>query len=282
MVDFLITGAKGFIGSRTVEVLTELGHSYFALDRSHGDVRDKETWAKAPAAKFVVHLAGRSSVSDSWKDPSNLVTDNLQGVLAALEFCKEKKAKLIFPSSYLYGNPSQLPSKESDTLDVQNPYALSKKICEDACFFYAKKFEVEVCILRPFNVYGKGIPKNFLIPIIIDQALNADQVELFQFETRRDYVHVDDLVNAFACAAKSEEKVELFNIGSGENFSSLEIAKMVLEILGKEMPIVEVGNRSPGYVHATLSDITKAASKLNWTPKIAMKDGLASMLRAEI
>ena len=280
MVDFLITGAKGFIGSRTVEVLTDLGHSYFALDRSHGDIRDKETWAKAPAAKFVLHLAGRSSVSDSWKEPSTLVAENLQGVLAALEFCKEKKAKLIFPSSYLYGNPSNLPSKESDQLDLQNPYALSKKICEDTCLFYAKKFEVAVCILRPFNVYGKGIPKNFLIPIIIDQAINGSQVELFQFETRRDYVHVDDLVDAFICASKRDWKVELCNIGSGENFSSLEIAKMVLEILEKEMPIVEVGNRSPGYVHATLSDITKAKLKLNWAPKVTMKEGLASMLRS--
>src|SRR5437867_2388335 len=184
----LVTGASGFIGSHLVPRLRDEGHEVIEANRKTGDVADESMWRSFPAVDVVVHLAGRSFVPDSWADPGAFMRTNLLGTVAALGYCRARRARLVFPSSYLYGTPERLPVPETAPLVAKNPYALSKKLAEDACAFFANSFGVGVTILRPFNVYGPSQSDDFLIPAVVKQAISCLEIRVKDIAPRRDYV----------------------------------------------------------------------------------------------
>src|SRR5207249_744087 len=119
-----------------------------------------------------------------------------------------------FLSSYLYGNPSSLPIPETAPLVATNPYALSKRLAEEACRFYADSFGTSITVLRLFNVYGKGQHKSFLIPTILEQVKCSEQIGVKDLTPKRDYVHINDVVGAILKAAEPRKGLNIFNIGS--------------------------------------------------------------------
>ena len=172
MHKLLITGANGFIGSLLRKQLPKEVYSVTALTRKEGDINQSATWQSVPACDVVIHLASQTFVPDSWHNPAQFIETSSIGTLKTLEYCRKTGAAMIYISSYLYGNPAVLPIPESAPLFTPNPYALSKKTAEDFCRFYHDCFQVPVTILRPFNLYGEGQNSSFLIPMLIDQALN--------------------------------------------------------------------------------------------------------------
>src|SRR5262245_55609000 len=164
MSRILVTGATGFIGRHLVPQLSASGHHVVQANSQSGNVTLQSTWSRFPKVEVVIHLAGKSFVPDSWADPAAFIECNLLGTVRALDYCRANNARLIFLSSYLYGNPETLPVSETSKLVAANPYALSKKLSEEICHFYASKFDISIVILRPFNVYGPGQQDYFLIP----------------------------------------------------------------------------------------------------------------------
>src|SRR5690606_33893882 len=138
-----------------------------------------------PPVDVVVHLAARSYVPDSWEVPADFLRTNLTGALEALEYCRLHNARLVFPSSYMYGDAGSQPIPESHPLVAKNPYALSKKLAEDAARFFAERFNVRTTILRPFNIYGPGQSEAFLIPWILRQLKSGTEVRVKDVEPRR-------------------------------------------------------------------------------------------------
>src|SRR5207237_1415928 len=147
---------------------------------------------------YVIHLAGKSFVPDSWKDPQEFMRVNAEGTRNVLEFCRKNNIPLIFMSSYVYGIPVRLPIDENHPVTPSNPYAQSKYEAEKICIMYAEKYKIPVTIVRPFNIFGPNQPEHFLIPKIIQQALDVSstRIELQDLSPRRDYIYMDDLLDA--------------------------------------------------------------------------------------
>ena len=201
------------------------------------------------------------------------------GTTNALNYCKNHGAKLIFLSSYLYGNPDILPIAESAKLESTNPYALSKRIAEEICQFYYEKFGLDAIIFRPFNVYGPGQPENFLIPEIINQVRNDNKIILKDLEPKRDYVYIGDLINAIVKAIDVDIKgFSVYNIGSGVSYSVQEVIDFIQEISHSNKPVISKNERRRNEIMNTIADIQKAKTELGWDIKFSLYDGLAKLI----
>jgi len=256
MTKILVTGGSGFIGKHLIKRICSSQHEVIGVNSLVGDVADKNTWSNFEPADVLVHLASNTFVPDSWKDD----------------------AKLVYLSSYLYGNPSKLPIPESSPLVAMNPYTLSKKLAEEVCKFYADIYGVKIIILRPFNVYGSGQSDRFLIPSLINQVRSKNTVSVQNLEPRRDFIYIDDLVDAIIKAMEIQLDFDIFNIGSGVSYSVAELIEIIQNIQGTSAGVKVDGERRIGEVMDTQADITKAFDVLGWSPKYSLYSGLEKML----
>jgi GDP-4-dehydro-6-deoxy-D-mannose reductase len=279
MADVLVTGASGFIGRHLVARLRNARHTVREVDSQSGDIAAGSTWASFPDAEVVIHLAGKTFVPDSWTDPAGFFRTNVSGTICALEYCRTRQSQLIFISSYLYGPPESLPISESAKLQANNPYALSKKLAEEACRFYSDFYEMSITILRPFNIYGPGQNPKFLIPSIIQQVFKETDLNVKDLEPRRDYLYIDDLTDAFAKAIENPQRFGIFNIASGTSHSVREVIELIQKLAQKNLPVRSSGERRPQEIMDTRADISKAVKLLGWHPSWSLAAGCAHILK---
>jgi nucleoside-diphosphate-sugar epimerase len=275
--DVLVTGATGFLGAHLVARLRDSGSAVVAMSSAEGDVADPRTWRNAVPSAAVVHLAGRSFVPDSWQDPAAFIRTNVVGTVHALEHCRKHSAPLVFLSSYLYGHPRTLPIPESAPTTATNPYALSKLLAEQACRFYAEQFGLSVTVLRVFNVYGPGQPDSFLIPSIVAQIAARGEIVVQDLTPKRDYVYVQDVVNAIERALATGNGYRVLNIGSGMSCSVAELIELTQRIWASSLPVRSRELRRPQEIMDTVADITAARELLGWTPTYTLEQGLRQL-----
>jgi GDP-4-dehydro-6-deoxy-D-mannose reductase len=281
MARVLVTGASGFIGRHLVPSLRAVGHEAIETGRAAGDVSHQATWKRFPRVDVVVHLAARSFVPDSWEAPGGFLRTNLSGTIEALEYCRGCGARLVFPSSYLYGEGERQPVSESSALVARNPYALSKKLAEEACQFYSQRFDVPITILRPFNIYGPGQSRQFLVPTIVDQVRTGAEVRVRDLEPRRDYIYVVDVVDAMLKAIDVKGGFGVFNVGSGISHSVADVIRTVQEVWGTDVPVRSERARRKDEVMDTVANISRAAEQLGWRPRFTLRHGLEELRAAE-
>lgn len=280
MSSVLVTGADGFLGRHLVPALEAVGHEVVPLTRVHGDVADAGTWARLPAAERVVHLAARNFVPDSWRAPADFVQTNVLGATRALEYCRTHGAAIVHLSSYLYGMPTQLPIPESAPLVSWNPYALSKRLAEEASRFFAASLGVAVTVLRPFNVYGPGQREPFLVPRLVRQLREGGPIRVTDLRPRRDFVHVVDVVDGIVRAVGTAAAgFRAFNLGSGRSHSVADVIALLQRSAGTSFPVVVDGTPRQDEVLDTVADIGAARRELAWEPRVSLQDGLADLLR---
>lgn len=277
MNKILVTGATGFIGKHLVLKLRNEGNEVIGINSTNGDIAEEATWLNLPSAEVVIHLAASTFVPASWENPETFLKTNLLGTISALNYCKRYGARMVFLSSYLYGNPDKLPISETAELRPNNPYALSKKMAEDACEFYSKYHGINITILRPFNVYGPGQTGNFLIPSIIKQIISGISIYVKDLDPKRDYIYIDDLINAIIKASKLQDRFNVFNIGTGKSYSVAELIELIQRILCKNLPIHSSNERRPEEIMDTVADISKAVNFLNWQPQWTLEEGIRSI-----
>ena len=280
MVNILVTGANGFIGRALTREMENKAISFRAITRADGDVSVKETWEKFQSSNIVIHLAGLNFVPNSWESPDLFIDVNVMSTINALEYCRKHNAFMVFISAYVYGKPASLPITESDEPKPNNPYAFSKLMAENACHFYSKYYGVRLNILRLFNVYGPGQRNEFLMPTILDQALSSACVNVNDLAPKRDYIHIDDVIDAILLSTENQYQFEIFNIGSGVSFSIEEIIKKVQKVLGVKLKISSKNIERKNELLDVVADITKAKNLLNWEPKVSFDEGIRSMILA--
>jgi len=278
MSEILVTGASGFIGSALVDRLIRDGQKVQPVGKHTADVSDRAYWSTLPQAQTVVHLAGRSGVSDSWHDPAAFIRVNLLGTINALEYCRHHGARLVFPSSYLYGNTAPLPVPETAPLAPHNPYALSKKLAEDTCAFYRDTFGISVVSLRLFNTYGPGQPDTFLIPRICRQVLQSETIVVDDLTPRRDYLFILDLVDVITRLINAPDITGVFNVGTGASHSVQQVVDLVQEIVGTVLPVQSKESPRSSEIGDTRADITRITNAIDWTPGWSLRAGLSATL----
>lgn len=283
MSSILVTGANGFIGSVLMQRLRADNYQVVGLGSSVGDISSPATWQniKHESISHVFHLAGKTYVPDSWEAPYQFYKTNTFGTELALEFCREKKIPLTYVSAYIYGVPKQLPISEDTPINPNNPYAHSKYLSEELCRFYTENFGQAVSVIRPFNVFGTGQSTRFLIPMIIRQVLYREEIVVNDLSPKRDYVHVDDLVDALVATLVLKNGFNLLNVGAGKSYSVREIIDIIQKVAGTNKPVASVNNVRKNEIPDVVADTARAAKKLNWRCKVSFEDGIAAMINWE-
>ena len=293
----LVTGGAGFIGSHIVEYLVQRGDSVTVVDNLNtGKIENlKSVFKKINFAQIdirdfkvlknlmenidgVFHQAAMASVQDSFKIPEKFHDVNVNGTENIFKIAKEFGIKVVYASSSsVYGDTSILPTTESDEKRPINPYAKTKLEKDKLAEQYAKN-GLKVIGLRYFNVFGPrqskeyaGVIKLFLERIQqgLPPLVNGDGLQI------RDFVYVDDVVNANILSMESDIDFEFFNIGTGTTISILDLANIIIKFSGlKIKPIHRPA--LPGDVRATQADITKVKTMLKWRPTTSIQDWLKS------
>jgi len=279
MKSVLVTGSDGFLGNHVLRDLTRHGFNVFPKRRTDGDVTKSTTWDKFPATDYLVDLAGLTFVPASWENPTEFVQSNSVSTSHALDFCRKNKTKMIFLSTYLYSSKLQTPIKETDEIDPANPYALSKLLGEQLCSFYAKLYGVEVIILRPFNVFGSGQNSRFLIPSIISQAMKGDEISVLDIRPARDFVFIEDLLDAVHKSITSDLRFGIINVGTGIASTVEELIFSLADVIGRKLTINSSNQERFGEIHLTQADVSQAKLLLGWQPKWSLSQGLREVWR---
>ena len=277
----LVTGATGFIGRALTVRLRAQGRSVIALGSADGDIREPATLRRwlGKDVGAVVHLAGRSFVPDSWQDPSAFIDVNAGGTSRVLEYCRAAGARLVFVSGYVYGVPESLPIPETAPVRPNNPYALSKSLAEIICCFDATHRGVAVTVMRPFNVYGPGQPEHFLIPKILRQLKAGTAIEVMDLGPRRDWVFVEDVVDALVAAvARGGDGYNVYNVGSGESHSVGDVIRVAQDAARTRLAVRSQQAVRPNELQDVVADISKAGRELHWQPRTRLAEGIERTL----
>ena len=277
----LVTGSSGFVGQYLVEELKRHNAELVTLTDKNGnriDVRDWQKIKEIGDLDMVYHLAAKTYVPLSFENPVETYGVNVLGTLNILELCRLRDVKkIVFVSSYVYGQPQYIPVDEGHPVQPTNPYMRSKVLGEELCRAYNTDFGVKCIILRPFNIYGPRQDKNFLIPSIMAQ-LRTGKIELKDPEPKRDFVYISDILDAYIKAGEFKGDFEVFNIGSGKSYSVKEIVDKIVHLYGKEVKVTYKYERRKNEIMDTVADIRKAKKLLGWKPKTSLEKGIEKCL----
>ena len=303
----LVTGAGGFIGSRLTEALCVRGARVRAFVRYNsradagllkalppdvlrsvevimGDLRDEDALEKAASGTALVfHLGALISIPYSYQHPVEVVQTNILGTLAVLQACRKSGSRLVHTStSEVYGTALRVPIDEQHPLQGQSPYSASKIGADKLVESYYRAFGVPAVTIRPFNTYGPGQSARAVIPTIITQALQAQEIHLGNLEVRRDFTYLDDTVAAFIKVAETPGiDGETFNLGSGQEVSIRELSEEILFLTGSQARVVVDEERlrpEKSEVQRLLADNSKARRILGWEPKVSLREGLTQTI----
>jgi len=295
----IVTGGAGFIGSNLVDKLLSTKHKVICIDNESSSANSKFYWNDCAEnyklnicdyekinhlfkdVDYVFHLAAESRIQNTIDNPIKAIKTNSLGTAVVLQCSRENGIKrFIFSStSSVYGK-NTVPNHEQQIPDCLNPYSSSKLSGENICKVYYELFGLKTVILRYFNVYGNREPSSGqYAPVLGIFKKQLDKSENLTITgsglQRRDFTNVEDVVNANLMAALKDIPDEFygtpFNIGSGENYSILEIAKKI------SSKIIHIDERK-GEMKETLSDIGKAKSILGWEPKCKISNYIDQLI----
>ncbi|BDQ31837.1 UDP-glucose 4-epimerase [Nitrosopumilus zosterae] len=271
MTKILVTGSKGFIGKQVVEHLKSSDIISDSIDSKRVDLKNIEEVMKLNKSDIVIHLGGKTIKGLEWNE---YFYNNVIGTLNILEYCIKKNIKkMIFVSSYVYGNPKYSPIDEKHPILPHNAYTRSKYLAEQLCEFFAKNSDLNVIILRPFNIFGKTLPKGFLISNLLKSIKTNEKITIVNKNSRRDFLHVDDLTDVILKIKDYDCKFEIFNIGSGKSYSFNEIIEKIEKI--KKIKLnVQYEEDKENFIEDIVADISKLKNKIKWNPMISFDEGL--------
>ncbi len=301
---FLITGAAGFLGAPLANSLNADGHRVVGLDDLstgdpdrlspdvhlvRGDINDRpKLWSLLQDVDCVYHLAARGIVPESMLYPREYNHVNVGGTVTLMEAMRDVGVKrVIFSSSgTIYGNQRNQPLKERCRPNPRSPYAVSKLSAEYYIRTIGDLWGIETVCLRVFNAYGpmQPLPPSHapVIPYCFRQAVeNGTIVVHGSGNQTRDYVYIDDVVNAMKAASYAEKINRLImNVGSGVETSVHEIIKTVIETTGMKPEIVINKSHDSG-PSRMCADISLAKKKLDYEPKITLAEGFNRIFKED-
>ena len=293
MIKSLVTGGAGFIGSNLVDYLIEHGHQVTCVDNESAECNDKFYWNDKAinvkgdvtdykfmknvfvGAEYVFHLAAEARLQPAIKNPIEAVYKNCVGTTTVLQCAREAGVKRVIYSSTSSGygyNPS--PNIETQTDDCLNPYSASKVAAEKFCKMYSDLYGLETVVLRYFNVFGERSPtRGQYAPVIGIFQRQRDEGDALTIvgdgSQRRDFIYVKDVARANYLASLMpgvrDHLGEVFNVGSGINYSVQEIA----DAISDDQTYIP---KREGEMETTWSNIDKVNKVIGWKPEVDVLD----------
>jgi UDP-glucose 4-epimerase len=304
-MNFLITGAAGFIGSTLANHLAREGHQVRGLDDlstgdpqalspdvhfTRGDVNDRpKLWTLLQEVDCVYHLAARVSVPESVLYPREYNAVNVGGTVSLMEAMRDVGVRrvVLASSGAVYGDLGKQPLNENETPNPRSPYAVSKLAAEYYVRTIGSLWNIETVSLRVFNAYGPGqnLPPSHppVVPHFLRQSLRGGTLVVHSDGRQtRDYIYVDDVVTALIAAATAPSIDGLvINVGSGIETSVRDLVKAVQEITGREVDVL-YNAQTTGGVSRMAADLALAGQKLNYRPSISLNEGLRLTLQRDV
>jgi len=295
----LLTGAAGFLGSHISKKLIDNGHEVIGLDDlSTGSIKNIEQLINHPNYSFIEHdaripyqakvdailnFACPASPVNYQKDPVRTIETNFLGMINMLHLANETGARIIQAStSEIYGDPTQSPQKESywgnvNPIGIRSCYDEGKRAAETLCFDYRRQYNLDSRVIRIFNTYGPNmaIGDGRVVSNFIVQALRNEPINIYgDGKQTRSFCYVSDLVEGIYKLLELDKNPDTpLNLGNPNEFTILELAKVVIEItkskseiVNNPLPLDDPKQRCP--------DISLAKSILNWKPTIELREGI--------
>jgi UDP-glucuronate 4-epimerase len=304
-LNYLVTGAAGFIGSRVAEMLVDAGHHVVGLDNlndaydgrlkqwrlkrlvgrngfefHHIDICDRaavESVLTTGRIEAVINLAARAGVRQSLENPRIYIETNITGTLTLLELARAHDIpKFILAStSSLYGGHNPVPySENTDTSRPLSPYAASKKGAEALCYSYHHLYGIDVSVLRYFTVFGPAGRPDMSIFRFVQWVKESRPVIIFgDGQQSRDFTYVDDIARGTIMALKPVGYA-IVNLGSDKPVSIMDVLHVIERMIGKRAQL-EFKAAHPADVPTTWANITRARELLGWKPTVSVEEGIA-------
>jgi len=294
----IVTGGAGFIGSHIVEKLKQLDHMVVVIDNEYSD-NDNFHWRKDTlnvniditdykglkkaftGADYIFHLAAEARIGPAIENPVNALNINTIGTCNVLQCAREVGAKKVLYSSTSSGyGLNEAPNIETQPDDCLNPYSVSKIAGEKLCKMYTDLYGLNTIIFRYFNVFGERAPRKGqyapVTGIFLRQKAAGEPLTIVgDGEQRRDYIYVKDVANANVMAAISnpddEAYGQVYNVGSGKNFSVNEIASFISDDTINIPPRI-------GEARNSLANIDKIQKTFAWKPEVDVEQWIKTQL----
>lgn len=295
----IVTGGAGFIGSNLVEKLIKLNFKVNVIDNlSTGlksnlkDFEKKINFYEKDISDidqldniifkdvdYIFHLAGLADIVPSIENPEKYFKSNVLGTFNVLQKCKNHKIKkfIYAASASCYGIPKVFPISENCEIMTEYPYALTKNLGEQIVTHWAKVYNIPFISLRFFNAYGQRSRTTgaygAMFGVFLAQKLNNLPLTIVgDGNQTRDFIHVNDLIDAIIKVTEHSTINEIFNVASGVETSVNKIAEM---IGGNKISIP----KRPGEPERSLADISKIKKTIGWEPKISVNEGIEMLLK---
>jgi len=301
---FLVTGGAGFLGAALANRLVQDGHQVRVIDDlsagdsarldervlfTRGEVTDRpKLWTLLQGVDCVYHLAARVMVSESILYPRAYNEVNVGGTVSVMEAMRDAGVRrVVFTSSgAVYGEQAEQPVREDHAPNPQSPYAVSKLAAEYYVRTIGALWGIETVILRVFNAYGPGqnLPASHspVVPRFLHQALCDGSLVIFGSGGQtRDFVYVDDVVEALVAAATAADvDRRIINVGAGRETSINDLAARVAEVTGHKVNLLHSPAESGGVSHLC-ADISVARQLLSYEPRVDLVQGLGLTLERD-
>jgi len=310
----LITGMSGFVGSHLAEKLVTSGYEVYGVVRRvasrnlqliekilkdvtlvSGDITDyvsTRNAIKTVNPDIIAHLAALTPVRDSFERPFEYQQTNLAGTMnvahALLELPDPKTRRLVAASTAeVYGLQGKEPLKETLALRPTSPYAVSKAAADLYLQMMFHTYSLNGSIMRPTNSYGRKFDTSFIIEYLVTQMLKGEKAYVGAPDSARDYMYVDDHVNAYLLAIRSKKaNRQIYNVGTGKGITNRKLAEKIADKIGYDRRKITYGSYPPGYPYrppisdqpSIVLDAVKIRTELNWSPKVTLDDGISKVI----
>jgi len=291
----LVTGGSGFIGGALVDALnaeatvrvldtTLSGDAPDDVEVIEGDIRDESVLDEAmDGIDTVFHQAAVVSVEESIDDPVRSHSVNVAGTVRTLEAARRHDARVVLASSAaVYGDPGRVPVSETDPLEPTSPYGLEKLTIDRYARLYHDLYGLETVALRYFNVYGPGQSGGDYAGVIeafLEQAREGEPLRVHgDGKQTRDFVHIDDVVEANRLAAETDAVGTAYNIGTGRSVTVERLAEQIRDAVDSRSPIVHTDPRA-GDIRHSRADISRARERLGFRPTVDLDQGIETLVR---
>lgn len=296
-MNYLITGAAGFLGSALANQLASEGHQVRGLDDlsssdpkslyedvhfTRGDINDRpKLWTLMQDVDCVYHLAARVSVSESLLYPREYNEVNVGGTVSLMEAMRDVGVgRVVFVSSgAVYGNQEDQPLHEDAVPAPQSPYAVSKLAAENYVRTIGALWGIETISLRVFNAYGPGqsLPPSHppVVPGFLKQVTNGGTVVVHgDGRQTRDFIYLDDVVRAMVAASTAPDiDGSVINVGSGTEISIRDLVKHIMDQVDTQAEVIFTPRNDTGVLRMC-ADLTRAGEKLGFMPAFNLSEGL--------
>lgn len=307
MANYIVTGAAGFIGARTSELLIKDGHTVVGIDNLNDaydprmkeyrlkrlksmdgftfhqlDISDKSIIDQFKDQKFegVINLAARAGVRASVDNPWVFVESNVTGTLNMLEICRQTGTKkfVVASTSSIYGSNPPYPTPESaSSSEPLQPYAASKKGAEAMCHAYHHLYGIDVSVVRYFTVYGPAGRPDLALFRFVQWITEGRPVRVNgDGNQSRGFTYIDDIARGTILALKPLG-YEVINLGGHEVITINDLITVIEEVVGKKA-IVQHGPPNPADMFTNWADVSKAGALLGWEPQYNMRAGIEKLV----